>query len=110
MSAAGVDEAVERIRDDHELAADVVADGPSALGVFDLTEDEAAAVTDALCLDVEDALGEVSGFDMAPFGSIPLTNLIGVGRQFGSGGPGNLSTGWIERPGPGTVQTGGFER
>jgi len=105
MSAAGVDEAVERIRADHELAAAAVADGPDALGAFDLTDDEAGAVIDALRQDVEAALGEVSGFDLAPFGSIPLTNLIGVGRQFGSGGPGTVTSGWIERPGPGPGST-----
>ncbi len=104
MSKMGVEIAVEQIRVDHDLAAAVVRDGIAALASFDLTADEATALVDALRQDVENALGDVSGFSAAPFGAIQLDLLIGVGRQLGGGALGHVSEGWIDRTGPGQEQ------
>ena len=82
MSGAGVESAVEQIRMDQELARRVVDDGAPALAGFDLTDDEASALVEALRLDVGNAFDEVSGFGIMPTG-LPLTTLIGVGRQLG---------------------------
>jgi hypothetical protein len=105
MSEMGVETAVEQIRVDHQLAEAVVRDGAPALSSFDLTTDEADALVGALRLDVEEALGEVTGFAAAPFGSIQLSNLIDVGRQLGGGAFGQAASGWIERPTPGQEQS-----
>ncbi|HXX90167.1 MAG TPA: hypothetical protein VEI83_08100 [Acidimicrobiales bacterium] len=98
MSRAGVDEAVDRIRGDRELAGAVVEDGADALSSFDLTDDERAAIVDALRLDVEEATSEVSGFAFGGFEmAMPLNNLIGVGRSLGGGGvtrPGGAQ--WVD--------------
>jgi hypothetical protein len=109
MSGRGVEEAVEQIRVDEQLAHRVVDQGAPALGGFELTDDEASAVVDALRLDVG-AGSEVEGFSFSWGAS--LDNLIGVGRQLGVQTPGGTqsagwiehgrgSEGWIDRPGQG---------
>jgi len=113
MSGAEVESAVEQLRADEELARRTVTEGAPALAAFDLTDEEASALVEALRLDVGDSFDEVSGFAMP--GGLPLTNLIGVGRQFGvhdlSGRGGDWSShglgqeGWIERPGAGGMAT-----
>ena len=63
MSRSGVDQAVETIHDDKELAQRVFANEPRpALSSFDLNDEECGAIVDALRKDVEEAQGEVSGF------------------------------------------------
>ena len=88
--------------------------GQPALAGFDLTDDEASALVEALRQDIGDAFDEVSGFGIMPTG-LPLTTLIGVGRQLGvqdlSGRGSDWSSrgfgqeGWIERPGMGGLAT-----
>jgi len=107
MSRTGVDETVERLRVDRDLAQAVVAEGAPALAATDLTEEERTAIVDALRLDVEEALGEVTGFAQGgiDLGAIHLTNLAEVGRSFGGGTmpsamgghAGWVETGWIEK-------------
>ena len=97
MSRSGVDQAVETIRDDVELAQRVFVDGTPALSSFDLSDEECGAIVDALRRDVEEAQGEVSGFAVDMFAPAALNNLMGVGRSFGGGGTGKVGqTGWIE--------------
>ena len=98
MSRSGVDQAVETIRDDKELAQRVFVDGAPALSAFDLSEDECGAIVDALRRDVEEAPGEVSGFAVDMFVPAALNNLMGVGRSFGGGGAAGKvgQTGWVE--------------
>jgi hypothetical protein len=101
MSRAGVDQAVDGIRGDKELAQKVLDEGTPALASFDLSDEEQAAIVDALRQDV----GDVSGFAQVDF--MPsLNNLMGVGRSFGGGGApgvaghvGWSSEGWIELQG-----------
>jgi hypothetical protein len=99
MSNVGVEIAVEQIRSDRALAESVAAEGAPALSSFDLTEHEAAELADALRADVEAALGEVSGFAMAPFGSIPLPTLVATGRRLGVDVNAPVAP-WIERGQP----------
>ena len=109
MSGRGVEDAVEQIRVDEDLARWVAVDGVPALGAFELTGPEATAVVDALRLDLGVGDDEVAGFSFS-FG-VPLDNLIGVGRQLGvqhlGGDDGGRvdrqrgNDGWIERQGPG---------
>jgi len=98
MSRSGVDEAVETIRDDKELAQRVFADGAPALSSFDLSDEECGAIVDALRQDVEEAQGEVSGFAQVDFFTLSLNNTIGVGRSFGGGGAPGLGgqKDWVE--------------
>jgi len=100
MSRAGVDEAVEGIREDKGLAQKVFSEGASALATFDLSGDEQTAIVDALRRDVEEAGEEVSGFSISwGFG---LDNVIGVGRNLGGGE--STDSGheqWIEMDTPG---------
>jgi hypothetical protein len=108
MSGRGVEDAVEQIRVDEDLARQVVAAGAPALGAFDLTDAEATAVVDALRLDlgVRGDDDDVEGFSLS-FG-MPLDNLIGVGRQLGVqnlGGP--QAAGWIQRNREGWIERGG---
>ena len=114
MSATGVETAVGQIRVDEELARRVVDDGPSALGSFELSDEEAAAVVEALRLDVGDRFDEVSGLAMGGLGGLSLDNLIGVGRRLGVQAPGaagasgwievgSRNEGWIDRPGGGSL-------
>jgi hypothetical protein len=102
MSRASVDQAVDWIQDDRELAERVASEGSPALAQFDLDDEEQQAIVDALRRDLQEAGGEVSGFAQVDF--MPsLGNLIGVGRSFGGGGSPGLggqtgwsSEGWIE--------------
>jgi len=86
MSRNGVDATVEQLHEDRALAEAVVADGPSALASFDLTDEERVAIANALLADVEAAQGEVSGFGSWNLGNVQLNNLGGVGRSLGGGG------------------------
>ncbi len=86
-----------QIRVDRDLAERVVVRGAPALDGFELTPDEAAAVVDALRLDVRVTDDEVAGFSFS-FG-MPLDNVIGVGRQLGVQGPGVPGGDWIDRGG-----------
>jgi hypothetical protein len=99
MSRSGVDQAVETIRDDKELAQRVFADGPPALSSFDLSGEESEAIVDALPQDVEEAQGEVSGFAVDMFAPASLNNLMGVGRSLGGGGGAGKvgQAGWIDK-------------
>ncbi|HLN16308.1 MAG TPA: hypothetical protein VK277_06070 [Acidimicrobiales bacterium] len=105
MSRQGVEEAVEQLWVDEPLARAVAADGVEALGSFDLTDDEKAGLVTALRLDIQESLGDVSGFalDAMAVGTVNLGNVTTFGRTFG--GP-NLGTAghekWIEFTSPGT--------
>ena len=98
MSRAGVDQAVEGISEDKDLAERVLGDGASALTSFDLSDEEQMAIVAALRRDVEEAGGEVSGFAQVDFFAVSPNNLMAVGRSFGGAGmPGGGSqTGWHE--------------
>jgi hypothetical protein len=110
MSRAGVDQAVETIRDDKELAQRVFGDGASALSSFDLSDEECGAIVGALRKDVEEAQGEVSGFAVDMFMPASLNNLMDVTRSYGGGGgagkigqAGWSSKGWIDIASPGEM-------
>jgi len=81
-----VDQAVETIRDDKELAQRVFGEGAPALSSFDLSDEERSAIVGALRKDVEEAHGEVSGFAVDMFMPASLNNLMDVGRSLGGGG------------------------
>ena len=98
MSRSGVDEAVDSIRDDKDLAQRVLADGVSALSSFALSDEECGAIVDALREDVEEAQGDVAGFAQVDVVPVSLNHLMDVGRSFGGGGvPGvGGQAGWID--------------
>ena len=105
MSRAGVDQAVDTIRGDKELAQRVCTDGAPALSSFDLSDEESGAIVGALRKDIEEAPGEVSGYAVDMFMPAGLNNLMDVGRSFGGGGgvgkfgqTGWSAEGWIEVP------------
>ena len=98
MSRSGVDEAVDSIRDDKELAQRVLGDGASALSSFALSDEECSAIVDALRKDFEEAQGDVAGFAQVDVVPVSLNHLMDVGRSFGGGGvPGvGGQAGWID--------------
>jgi hypothetical protein len=87
MSRSGVDEAVERIQDDRSLVAAILTEGGSALSSFDLSDAERDALVVALRRDAE-AAGMTADDEVASFSySFAFTNVLGVGRDIGGGGP-----------------------
>ena len=87
MSRSGVDQAVETIRDDKELAQRVFAERRAGAVVLrPQRRGVRSAIVGALRKDVEEAQGEVSGFAVDMFTPAGLNNLMDVGRSFGGGG------------------------
>jgi len=73
MSREGVKEAAQRLLEDPQFAAAVLADPEDSLVVMDLTDEEHDRVHDALSADVAAAGAEVSGFVFT--GTIPMPNV-----------------------------------
>jgi hypothetical protein len=74
MSDRGIDKAVEKILADHEFAKKVLSDPERTLtSQFDLEPGEWRSIHWALKQDVEDSVGEVSGYAGLNLSNVNLT-------------------------------------